>query len=81
MTARDNHWGRASSWLAVTVIMLGFGIAGTGLCMGPDWFLLWAGTTVCAIGAILVLVFRVFQDVVLDGRRTTRDRTARGVLG
>ncbi|MFI6451506.1 HGxxPAAW family protein [Streptosporangium amethystogenes] len=81
MTARENHWGSASSWLAVTVITLGSAIAGTGLCMGPNWFLLWAGTTVCVIGAILVLVFRVFQDVVVDGPRTTRDRTARGVLG
>ncbi|MEV4378616.1 HGxxPAAW family protein [Streptosporangium sp. NPDC049644] len=81
MTARDDHWGRASSWLAVTVIMLGSAVAGTGLCTGPNWFLLWAGATVCVIGAILVLVFRVFQDVVVDRPRTTRDRTARGVLG
>jgi hypothetical protein len=81
VTARQNHWGRASSWLTVTVIMLGFAVAGTGLCMGPDWFLLWAGTTVCVIGVILVPVFRVFQDVVVDGPRTTRDQSARGVLG
>ncbi|WP_329093864.1 MULTISPECIES: HGxxPAAW family protein [unclassified Streptosporangium] len=74
------HGGRASSWLAVTVILLGFTIAGVALCLGPNWFVFWMGTAVCVMGAILTLVFRVFQDIVVEAPRAMGGETARGVL-
>ncbi|MBB2909734.1 hypothetical protein FHS43_000980 [Streptosporangium becharense] len=79
--ANVNHGGRASSWLAVTVLLLGFGIAGVALCMGPNWFVFWMGAGACAMGGILVLVFGVFQDVVLDAPRTMHAGTSRNTPG
>ncbi|MEV8636308.1 HGxxPAAW family protein [Streptosporangium sp. NPDC051023] len=64
-----NHGGSASSWLAVTVLVLGFAIGGIGLCAGPDWFVFWVGAAICGMGGILLLTFRVFRDVVLDSPR------------
>ncbi|MER5320718.1 HGxxPAAW family protein [Streptosporangium roseum] len=66
---RASHGGRASSWLAVTVIVLGFAIGGVGLCLGPMWPLFWMGAAVCVLGGILLLAFQVFRDVVLDAPR------------
>ena len=79
-----SHGGRASSWLAVTVIVLGFAIGGVGLCAGPNWFLFWMGATVCAMGAILLFAFGVFQDVVLEAPRApyrSPGQSRRGLLG
>ncbi|GAA2893371.1 hypothetical protein GCM10010517_57880 [Streptosporangium fragile] len=78
--ADANHGGKASSWLAVTVILLGFTIAGVALCLGPNWFMFWMGAAVCALGGILLLAFRVFQDVVLDAPRTMHAGTNRDML-
>ncbi|GIH74515.1 HGxxPAAW family protein [Planobispora longispora] len=74
-----SHGGRASSWLAVTVSVLGFTIGGIGLTAGPNWFLFWIGAAVCALGMILLLVFGVFKDVVLDTPRVPFERSG-GVL-
>jgi fatty acid desaturase len=80
-THQADHGGRASSWLSVTVILMGFTIAGVALCLGPSWFLLWMGVIVLALGAILLLAFRVFHDVVLDTPRVPYNQGDRGILG
>ncbi|WP_230883413.1 HGxxPAAW family protein [Planomonospora sp. ID82291] len=74
------HGGRASSWLAVTVSVLGFAIGGVGLTAGPDWFVFWLGAAVFALGGILLLAFGAFGDVVVDAPRT-RAGHREGVLG
>ncbi|GAA3117448.1 hypothetical protein GCM10010466_05570 [Planomonospora alba] len=74
------HGGRASSWLAVTVSVLGFAIGGVGLTGGPDWFVFWLGVIVCALGGILLMAFGAFADVVLDAPRTRADHHE-GILG
>jgi hypothetical protein len=79
-TQQAGHGGRASSWLAVTVILMGFTIGGVALCLGPNWFLFWMGAIVCALGGILLLTFRVFQDVVLDPPRTPYSKSHGGIL-
>lgn len=68
--ASGSHAGRAKSWLAITVILLGFVIGGVGLCLGPSWFTVWAGVGVVVLGGVLALVFDVFSDVIVDSRRT-----------
>ena len=78
--SRPGHGGRASSWLAVTVILMGFTIGGVALCLGPNWFLFWMGAIVCVLGGILLLTFRVFQDVVLDPPRTPYGKGHGGIL-
>ncbi|WP_248961758.1 HGxxPAAW family protein [Sphaerisporangium perillae] len=67
----QSHAGRASSWLAVTVILVGFVIGGAALMIGPNWLLFWfGGGGVIAVGGILALVFDVFSDVIEDAPRT-----------
>ncbi|MCG5218457.1 HGxxPAAW family protein [Streptosporangium sp. KLBMP 9127] len=65
----QSHAGRASSWLAVTVILLGFVISGIALCVGPHWFMFWVGGALIAIGGILALAFDIFSDVIVDSPR------------
>ncbi|GII75371.1 hypothetical protein Sru01_03530 [Sphaerisporangium rufum] len=66
---QQSHAGRASSWLAVTVILLGFTIGGVALTIGPNWFLFWVGAGVVVVGGVLALVFDVFSDVIEDAPR------------
>lgn len=65
----QSHAGRPTSWLAVTVILLGFTIGGVALVMGPNWFLFWTGGAVIAVGGVLALVFDIFSDVIEDAPR------------
>lgn len=61
--------GRPSSWLAVTLIMVGFTVGGVGLIMGPSWWLFWLGTGIAAGGGVLALAVDVFADVVVEDPR------------
>ncbi|MER6943263.1 HGxxPAAW family protein [Nonomuraea sp. NPDC000554] len=63
-----SHGGRASSWLAVTVMLAGFVIGGYALTV-TNWTLIWIGVGVFVVGAILALVFDIFTDVVIDSPR------------
>ncbi|TMR98238.1 HGxxPAAW family protein [Nonomuraea basaltis] len=63
-----SHGGRASSWLAVTVMLAGFTVAGFGL-VAESWTLIWIGAGVFVVGGVLALVFDIFTDVVIDAPR------------
>jgi len=63
-----SHGGRASSWLAVTVMLLGVIVAGFALT-ADNWTLVWIGVGVSVVGGILALVFDIFTDVVIDAPR------------
>ncbi|MCF6474192.1 hypothetical protein FAF44_38310 [Nonomuraea sp. MG754425] len=63
-----NHAGRASSWLAVTVMLVGTVVAGFGLT-AANWTLVWVGAGVFVVGGILALVFDILTDVVIDAPR------------
>jgi hypothetical protein len=68
--ASGSHAGRAKSWLAITVIILGFIVGGVGLCLGPNWYMFFAGVVIAVLGGVLALLFDVFSDVIVDSRRT-----------
>ncbi|MER6505223.1 HGxxPAAW family protein [Nonomuraea sp. NPDC001636] len=63
-----SHGGRASSWLAVTVMVVGTIVAGFGLT-ADNWTLVWIGAGLFVVGGILALVFDIFTDVVIDAPR------------
>ncbi|MEV6031538.1 HGxxPAAW family protein [Nonomuraea sp. NPDC052116] len=63
-----SHAGRASSWLAVTVMLVGTVVAGFGLT-AANWTLVWIGAGVFVVGGVLALVFDIFTDVVIDAPR------------
>jgi hypothetical protein len=60
--APEAFHGRTVSWVAVSIIMLGFLVGGLGLVMGPTWWLFWAGAAVSAVGGLLALATDIFSD-------------------
>jgi hypothetical protein len=66
---QGSHGGSAKSWLAVTVILIGFTVGGVALTIGPDWFIFWVGVGIVAIGGLLALAFDIFSDVIVDAPR------------
>ncbi len=42
--------GRPVSWVAVSIIMVGFLVGGLALVFGPTWWLFWVGPGLAALG-------------------------------
>jgi hypothetical protein len=66
---QNSHAGRASSWLAVIVIWIGFGVGGAALVPSPKWWLFWIGAGIVAVGGVIAMAVRIFDDVIMDGPR------------
>lgn len=56
------HHGRPVSWVAVTIIIIGFAVGGIALVAGPVWWLFWTGAGIAAVGSILALASGIFTD-------------------
>ncbi|HEY7432563.1 MAG TPA: HGxxPAAW family protein [Streptosporangiaceae bacterium] len=54
--------GRAVSWVAVSIITLGFIVGGLGLIIGPTWWLFWVGVGLTVVGGLLALATNIFED-------------------
>ena len=54
--------GRAVSWTAVAIIMIGFIVGGLALVAGPTWWLFWASAALAAVGSLLALATNIFED-------------------
>jgi hypothetical protein len=54
--------GRPVSWVASTIIIVGFLVGGVALITGPTWWLFWTGVGVTAVGGILGLSIGIFND-------------------
>ena len=39
----EAHHGRPASWVAVSIIIIGFCVGGIALPIGPTWWLFWVG--------------------------------------
>ena len=66
---QGSHAGSAKSWLAVTVMLVGFVVGGFALTVGPQWFWFWVGCGIVAVGGLLALIFDIFSDVIVDTPR------------
>ncbi len=58
----ESHHGRAASWVAVSIIIVGFIVGGIALIVGPTWWLFWLGAAIAVIGSIFAASVRVFDD-------------------
>ena len=58
----ESHHGRPASWVAVSIIVVGFTVGGIALPVGPTWWLFWVGTGIVVIGAIFAASIRIFDD-------------------
>jgi hypothetical protein len=56
------YHGRTVSWVAVSLIMIGFLVGGLALIFGPTWWLFWVSVGVVAVGGLLALATNIFED-------------------
>jgi hypothetical protein len=56
------YHGRSVSWVAVTLIIIGFVVGGLALVFGPTWWLFWVSLGVAAVGGLLGLATNIFED-------------------
>jgi hypothetical protein len=54
--------GRTVSWVAVSIIMVGFVVGGLGLIFGPTWWVFWVGAGAALVGGLLALGTHIFDD-------------------
>jgi hypothetical protein len=54
--------GRPVSWVAVTMILVGFLTGGLALIFGPTWWLFWVACGVAVVGALMGLATGIFDD-------------------
>ncbi|XRQ14674.1 HGxxPAAW family protein [Actinomadura welshii] len=64
-----SHAGRPKSWVAVSIIFVGFVIGGVGITLGPDWVVFGIGAALIAVGGIVALAVDIMTDVVIDEPR------------
>jgi hypothetical protein len=58
----ESFHGRPISWIAVSIIMAAFLIGGLALVFGPTWWLFWVAAGLAAVGFLLAVGCRVFND-------------------
>jgi hypothetical protein len=58
----EAHHGRRSSWIAVSVIIVGFVVSGVAFVPEPKWWLFWVGAGIVVVGAIMAATTRIFDD-------------------
>jgi hypothetical protein len=56
------YHGRTVSWVAVTLIIVGFVAGGLALVFGPTWWLFWVSLGIAALGGLLGLATNIFED-------------------
>ncbi|GAA4637194.1 hypothetical protein GCM10023196_090010 [Actinoallomurus vinaceus] len=78
--AGSSHGGRPSSWVAVIVMWIGFGVGGVAMVAGPSWWLFWLGVGIVAVGGVIGLIVRIFDDVIIDAPRVIPEETHPAVL-
>lgn len=78
--AGSSHGGRLSSWVAVVVMWIGFGVGGVAMVSGPSWWLFWTGVGIVAVGGVIALTVRIFDDVIIDAPRVIPEEAHPAVL-
>ena len=58
----EEYHGRPVSWVAVTLIIVGFVIGGIALPIGPSWVLFWVGAAIVVVGCIFAASIRIMDD-------------------
>jgi hypothetical protein len=56
------YHGRPVSWVAVSIVMLGFLVGGLALVFGPTWWLFWASLGLVVVGGLIALATNIFED-------------------
>ena len=59
---QEAHHGRPASWVAVSVIVVGFVVGGIAMVIGPSWWLFWTGAAIVVIGGVIAMSARILDD-------------------
>jgi hypothetical protein len=60
--AHAGHHGRPVSWVAVTIITIGFVVGGIAMVPGPRWWLFWTGVAIAVVGCIVAAIAHTFDN-------------------
>jgi len=58
----EEFHGRPVSWVAVSIIVVGFTVGGIGMVPHPTWWLFWTGAGIVVIGGLIAAATRIFDD-------------------
>jgi hypothetical protein len=58
----EAHHGRRASWVAVSVIIIGFVVGGVAMVPSPKWWLFWTGAGIVVIGGIMAAAAHIMDD-------------------
>jgi hypothetical protein len=58
----EAHHGRPASWVAVSVIIVGFIVGGVAMVPSPKWWLFWTGAGIVVIGCIMGWAAHIMDD-------------------
>ncbi len=60
-----SYHGRTVSWVAVSIVTVGFLVGGAALMFGsagPTWWLFWTGAGLAVLGMLLAVATNTFED-------------------
>lgn len=60
-----SYHGRKVSWVAVSLVMVGFLVGSLGMVLGtggPIWWLFWTGIGVAVLGLLIAAATNIFED-------------------
>jgi hypothetical protein len=60
--AHESFHGRRVSWIAVTIITIGFVIGGIAFSSPPKWWLVYTGGGIALLGFIVAGIARMSED-------------------
>lgn len=60
--AMEHNPGKPMSWVAITVIVIGFLVGGIAMVPHPTWWAFWLGVGIVLVGCIMTVVVRTFRD-------------------
>lgn len=58
----EEFHGRPASWVASSIVIVGFIVGGIALTIGPTWWLFWTGVGIVVFGAIVGAAVHIFED-------------------
>jgi hypothetical protein len=58
----EAHHGRPASWVAVSIIIVGFIVGGVAMVPHPKWWMFWVGAGIVVIGGIMALSSHILDD-------------------
>jgi hypothetical protein len=57
-----SYHGRRVSWIAVSIMMVGFTVGGLALVFGPTWWVFWLGCGIAVVGLLTAIATNMFED-------------------